>query len=82
MKRNFLLLGLAGAFGMALLGSASKALAQCATGTVGTQLNGNYAIKVLGAQVDFGTAGDPAPAPLAGIGVFNADGACDITGGE
>lgn len=82
MKRNFLLLGLAGAFAMALLGSASKALAQCAAGTVGTQLNGNYAIKILGAQIDGGTPGDPTPAPIAGIGVFHADGACDITGGE
>ncbi len=82
MKRNSLLLALAGAFAMALLGSASKALAQCAAGTVGTQLSGNYAIKVLGAQVDFGTPGDPAPAPIAGIGVFNADGSCGITGGE
>lgn len=82
MKRNFLLLGLAGAVAMALLGSASKAIAQCAAGTVGTQLNGNYAIKILGAQMDGGTPGDPTPAPIAGIGVFHADGACDITGGE
>jgi len=49
---------------------------------VGTQLNGKYAIKILGAQIDYGTPGDPTPAPIAGIGVFHADGACDITGGE
>ena len=83
MKRNLLLLAMAGAFGMALLASASRALATCPTGSTGTQLNGNYAIKVVGAKTDLDdSSGDPVPAPIAGIGVIAADGACDITGGE
>ncbi len=77
MKRNFLLLTLAGAFSMALLGSASKASAQYA------QMNGNYAFKVVGGEVDTSTTGgNPSPVGISGIGVFAANGAGSITGGE
>ncbi len=76
MKRNFLLLTLAGAFSMALLASASKALAQCA------QMNGNYAFKIVGGEIDTSTTGgNPSPVGMSGIGVFSASG-CAVTGGE
>jgi hypothetical protein len=82
MKRIFLTLALSGAFGMALLGSASKSMATCAPGTVGAAIRGNYAIKIVGGEVDTGSAGDPKPNPIVGIGVIAVDGACDVTGGE
>jgi hypothetical protein len=84
MKRIYLLFALAGAFGMTVMGSASSVWAACPAGTVGTQLNGNYAVKIVGALTDTGTpaTGDPQPKPLAAVGVFDADGNCDITGGE
>jgi hypothetical protein len=67
---------------MALLGSASMAMATCTAGTVGAAINGNYAVKIVGAGVDNGTAGDPTPNPMVGVGVIALDGACDVTGGE
>lgn len=67
---------------MALLGSASSAMATCAPGTVGAAILGNYAIKIVGAGVDTGISGDPVPNPIVGIGVIAVDGACDVTGGE
>ena len=82
MKRIFLSFALSSAFGLALLGSASKAIATCATGTVGAAIHGNYAIKIVGAGVDTGAAGDPKPNPMVGVGVIALDGACDVTGGE
>lgn len=82
MRRIFLSFALAGAFGMALMGSASKAMATCTTGTVGAAIKGNYAIKIVGADVDTGAAGDPKPNPIVGVGVIVLDGACDVTGGE
>ncbi len=86
MKRNFLTLALAGAFGLALLGSASAALAAgiCPPGTTnGGLLAGNYAIKIAGAVTETSiTNGDPEPIPEAGIGVIQVDGLCDITAGE
>jgi len=89
MKRNFLTLALAAAFGMALLGSASKALAACAPGTTnGGLVAGNYAIKIGGAITDTGgcfagpTCPDPSPNPISGLGVIHLDGTCDITAGE
>jgi len=36
----------------------------------------------VGAEVDTGTAGDPKPNPIVGVGVIALDGACDVTGGE
>jgi hypothetical protein len=93
MKRNFLLLALTGAFAVAILANATRALATCPVigglQTVGTQLSGNYAIKVTGAQTDTQMCSysgnmcpDPTPVPISGIGVINTDGACDVTGGE
>jgi hypothetical protein len=82
MKRIFLSFALAGAFVMALLGSASKAMATCGAGIVGAAVKGNYAIKIVGAEIDTGAGGDPAPNPIVGIGVIALDGACDVTGGE
>jgi subtilase-type serine protease len=82
MKRIFLAFALSGALGMALLGSASRAMATCAPGTVGAAILGNYAIKIVGAGVDTGVSGDPVPNPIVGIGVIAVDGACDVTGGE
>jgi hypothetical protein len=82
MKRIFLAFALSGALGMALLGSASSAMATCAPGTVGAAILGNYAIKIVGAGVDTGISGDPVPNPIVGIGVIAVDGACDVTGGE
>jgi hypothetical protein len=82
MKRSLLFFAIAGVFGIGLLGSgpaAGQTLPSC-----GTQLNGNYAIKIIGAQTDTGTpaTGDPQPVPIAAVGVFHADGHCNITGGE
>jgi hypothetical protein len=82
MKRTFLTFALSGALGMALLGSASRAMATCAPGTVGSAILGNYAIKIVGAEVDTGTSGDPKPNPIVGVGVIAVDGTCDVTGGE
>ncbi len=90
MKRNFLFIALAGAFGVALLGSASRALATCTPPYTGTQLAaGNYAIRVLGGVQDVSGTGTgattvdyPSPIGVGGIGVIASDGACDITGGE
>src|SRR5208337_1171540 len=82
MKRNFLTLALAGAFGLALLASASQALS-CPPGKVSYLPAGNYAFLITGDQTDTaGTPGDPAPNPIAAIGVFVSDGLCDVTGGE
>ena len=93
MRRNFLNLALATAFGMALLGSASQALATCAPGLTGTDLGagtGIYAIKLLGAVQDTSGSGTgattvdfPSPVGIGGIGVFHAHAAdCTIDGGE
>jgi hypothetical protein len=82
MRQGYLLFALASAFGMALIGSASKAMATCSAGTVGAAIDGNYAIKIVGAEVDTGAAGDPTPNPSVGVGVIAVDGACDVTGGE
>lgn len=81
MKRNFLTLALVGACSLALLGSASKALATCAP-KVSDLPAGNYAFLITGAVTDLSVAGDPAPQPIAAIGVFHSNGACDVTGGE
>src|ERR1700722_6176319 len=87
MKRSFLVLALVGA--MSLFGSASWALAAgCPAGVLGTQLSGNYAVKVQGAVTDNGscaggsTCPDPTPSAIAGIGVLHFDGACAIDGGD
>ena len=86
MKRNFLIVALVGAFAMALLGSAQKAMATCPPGVSGSQFNANYAIKVQGAVTDTGACGtscpDPQPNAIAGIGVLHMDGQCDITGSD
>jgi hypothetical protein len=93
MRRNFLILALATAFGMALLGNASQALAgTCPPGTTGTDFAAGtkiYAIKLLGAVQDTSGTGTgattvdvPSPVGIGGIGVFQADGTCGITGGE
>jgi len=82
MKRIFLSFALSSAFGMAMLGSAAKAMATCTTGTDGAAILGNYAVKIAGAGVDTGAAGDPKPNPIVGVGVIALDGACDVTGGE
>jgi hypothetical protein len=82
MKQGYLLFALAVAFGVALLGSASTAMATCSAGTVGAAVKGNYAIKIVGAEVDIGAAGDPKPNPIVAIGVIALDGAWDVTGGE
>jgi hypothetical protein len=92
MRRNFMILALATAFGMALLGSVSQALAACPAGQTGTQLGsgtGLYAIKLLGAEQDTSGSGTgattvdfPSPIGVGGIGVFHTNGACVIDGGE
>jgi hypothetical protein len=90
MRRNFLILALATAFGMALLGSASQAAAVCTGGTLlGGASGGIYAIKVFGAEQDVSGSGTgattvdfPSPVGVGGIGVIKTDGACTITGGE
>ncbi len=77
MKRSFLSFALAGAVGLGMLASASMASATC------TQLGGhNYAIRLVGAEVDDSTPGDPKPAPIAAVGVIAvaASPACTITG--
>ena len=91
MKRNFLTLALAGAFGLALIGSASAATI-CAGYPAGTLnggvLAGNYAVRINGYETDPGTCfggstcPDPTPVPVAGLGVVAIDGNCNITGGE
>jgi hypothetical protein len=85
MKRLFLSFTLSSAFVMALLASAPRAMAACTAGTIGAAINGNYAIKIVGAKVDndFVTgAADPSPNPIVGVGVIAVDGDCDVTGGE
>ncbi|MGB6553808.1 MAG: hypothetical protein WBE78_09975 [Candidatus Binataceae bacterium] len=82
MKRNSLLLALTGTFGLALIAGASSALATCTSPFVGAAIQGNYAIKIVGADVDTGSGTDPTPNPIVGIGVIAVDGACDVTGGE
>jgi len=88
MKRSFLVLALVGAFGMALLGSAQKAMAACPVGVSGTQLSGNYAVKIQGAATDIGTCAgsstcpDPTPQAIAAIGVLHFTGTCAIDGGD
>jgi hypothetical protein len=82
MKRSLLFFAVAGVFGIGLLGSGSAA--GQTRPSCGTQLDGNYAIKIIGARSDTGTpaTGDPQPIPIAAVGVFHADGHCNITGGE
>ena len=85
MKRNFLTFALAGAFCAALVGSAwsSASATGCPAGKVSYLPAGNYAFLITGDQTDTaGTPGDPAPQPIAAIGVFVSDGLCDVTGGE
>ena len=84
MKRTFLTLALAGAFGLALLGSASASLAAtCPPGTVSYLPVGNYAFLMTGAVTDTtGTGADPWPLPIAAIGVFHSTGTCSIDTGE
>jgi len=91
MRRNFLIMALATAFGMALLGSVSQALAVTCVGgtTLGGASGANYAIKVFGEEQDTSGSGTgattvdfPSPIGVGGIGVFHTDGACNITGGE
>ena len=91
MKRNFLTLALAGAFGLALIGSASAGTI-CPGYPAGTHngglLAGNYAVRLQGYVTDPGTCfggstcPDPTPAPIAGLGVITVDGNCNITAGE
>ena len=89
MKRNFLLLALAGAFALALLGSAPNASAQgCPAGTTNGGLTaGTYAIKILGSVTDTGaclpsSCLDPTPTAIQGLGVLVLDGTCDVIAGE
>lgn len=84
MKRNFLTLALVGACSLVLAASAGAvAIAACPAGKVSDLPAGNYAILITGAQTDTtGTGVDPAPQPIAAIGVFASDGLCDVTGGE
>jgi hypothetical protein len=77
MKRSFLSIALAGAMGLGMLASASSASAVC------TQLaSKNFAIRLVGAQIDSGSASDPAPNPIAAVGIIavSASPACTITG--
>jgi len=79
MKRSFLSIALAGAIGLGMLASASVALA---TGPCTQLASKNYAIRLIGAQIDSGSAGDPAPAAIAAVGsiTVSASPACTITG--
>jgi hypothetical protein len=82
VKHTQLIFAFVGVFAM-VFAADSSALAGCRVGT-GSLLNGNYAIRIGGAETDTGTpaTGDPQPVPIAAIGVIHADGNCDITGGE
>ena len=68
MKRSLLFFAVAGVFGIGLLGSGSAA--GQTRPSCGTQLDGNYAIKINGARSDTGTpaTGDPQPIPIAAVG--------------
>ncbi|MGC1342254.1 MAG: hypothetical protein WA854_08000 [Candidatus Binataceae bacterium] len=57
-------------------------MATCSNGTVGAAIQGIYAIKIVGADLDTPGGTDPTPNPIVGIGVIAVDGACDVTGGE
>ena len=48
--------------------------------TTCSQLQGNWAIKMVGANIDNGTATEPAPQPVAGVGVINIAANCTVTG--
>jgi hypothetical protein len=97
MKRNFLLLTVAGAFALALLGHAPIASAVCGPTnafapqppgvTNGGITGGTYAIKIQGAVTDEAaclpaSCPDPTPTQIQGLGVITLDNACDVTSGE